>query len=212
LFHGGDEMINFPVSSSVGRILPKEAFYKRLNLSLELKKNFVTDIRRINVENSLTENTLNLKPGAEVTEILVLGLDLKNQTIDNRILEIISRQNQHKIIFLLRFDGQGQLALYQSKLYKTEWQPIGEMILEMRGFNLDQVWDGFVEQIALVLEAERDIKEASVDCRLRRQEDIQRLEKKIFQLEKAARAEKRPKKKFEMAMQVQQLNKKLDEL
>jgi len=205
-------MINFPGGSSVGRILPKEAFYQRLNPSVDLKDKFISDIRRIMIENSLTESTLHLKPGAEVNEILVLGLDLKKQDGDERILEAIARQNPHKILFWLRFEEQGQLALYINKLYKTEWQPLVAMQLETKGFNLDEIWDGYVEQIALSKEAEQVINEIPVAYRLKRQEDMLKLNRKIEQLEKAARVEKQPKKKFELAMQVQQLKQELDDL
>jgi len=201
-------MISFPGSSTVGRILPKEVFYKKLNLSTDLKGKFVSSIRRIVVENSLTENTLHLKPGTEVNEIIVLALDLKKQAVDDRIPEIIARQNKHNILFWLRYEEQGQLALYFNKLYKTEWQPLESMYLETKGFTLDEVWNGYVEQIALNNESGQIIEEAPVAYRLKRQEDILKLEKSIEQLDKAARAEKQPKKKFELAMQVQKLKKK----
>ena len=205
-------MILFPGGSTVGHILPKEEFYKRLHLSGELKEKFVSDIRRITIENSLTENTLHLKAGTEVVEILVLVLDLKKKAVDDRILEQIARNNKHHILFWLRFEEQGQLALYINKLYKTEWQPPDAMKLETNGFSLDEVWNGYVEQIALFKASEPSVNEVPVAYRLRRQETIQKLEKNIEQLEKAARSEKQPKKKFELAMQVQQLMKELSEL
>lgn len=205
-------MIRFPGGSTVGRILPKEEFYKRLHLSGELKEKFVSDIRRITIENSLTENTLHLKPGTEVVEILVLALDLKKQAVDDRILEQIARNNKHNILFWLRFEGQGQLALYINKLYKTDWQPLDAMQLETNGFSLDEVWSGYVEQIAMLEAAEHSVNQAPVAYRLRRQEAVLKLEKNIEQLEKAAWAEKQPKKKFELAMQVQHLKKELNEL
>ena len=204
-------MILFPGGSAVGRILPKEEFYKRLKINSDLKGKFVSDIRRITVENSLTENTLHLKPGSDVVEIIVLALDLKKQTVDERILEHIARQNKHNILFLMRFEEQGQLALYFSKLYKTEWQSLEAMQLETKGFTLDEVWHGYVEQIAISEESEPVAKEVPIAYRLRRQEEILKLKNSIEKLEKAARSEKQPKKKFELAMQAQQLTKELDE-
>ena len=205
-------MIRFPGSSAVGKILPKEEFYKRLSLSTELKNKFVSDIRRITLENSLSEKSLRLQSGSEIVEILVLALDLKKREVDERILEQIARQNKHHILFLLRFDELGQLALYINKLYKTEWQSLETMQLETRGFRLDEVWNGYAEQIALHKEPGCSDDEVPIAYRLRRLEDIQRLEKSIDQLEKAARAEKQPKKKFELAMQARQLKKELNEL
>ena len=205
-------MILFPGGSSVGRILPKEAFYKQLNLSIEIKNSFVSDIKRIMIENSLTEHSLHLKPGTEVIEILVLSIDLKKQAYDNRILENIARQNKHKILFWLRFEGQNQFSLYFNKLYKTDWQPTDSLNLETKGFTLDDVWNGYIEQIALIKEPELIVKEISVAYRLKRQDEYLKLERNIDQLEKAARTEKQPKKKFELAMQVQQLKKEQENL
>ncbi len=205
-------MITFPGGTSIGRVLPKEAFYKQLNLSSELKDKFVSDIRRLVVENSLTAATLHLNPGLNVVEILVLALDLKAQSVDDRILENIARQNKHHLLFWLRFEHSGQLALYFNKLYKTAWQPNAEMQLKLTGFTLDEIWDGFVEQIALEGSSNSTVIEASMAFRLKRQEDIRRLRKRIEQLESAARSEKQPKKKFELAMQIQQLTRELDEI
>ena len=55
-------MIEFPVSTRIHKRLPKEAFYKRLTLSAALKEKFVDDIERIVIENSLSNNSLNLTP------------------------------------------------------------------------------------------------------------------------------------------------------
>ena len=205
-------MIRFPGATTVGRILPKEEFYKRLTISVELKEKFISDIRRITVENSLTEHTLRLKPGTEVVEIIVLAFDLKKKEVDNRILEIVARQNPHNILFWLRFEEQGQFSIYINKLYKTQWQPLEAMQLESIGFTLDDVWNGYIEQIALLKKPDPSVSDAPVAHRLKRQEELLKLEKNIEKLENAARAEKQPKKKFELAMQVQQLKRELNEL
>ena len=201
-------MISFPGGTSVGRVMPKEEFYKRLNLSADLKALFVSDVQRITFENSLTVQTLNLGAKSELNEIIVLGMDLKNQTFDDRIIEVIARQNPHKILFWLRFEGQSQLALYVYKLYKTEWHSLEDAQLVTVGFSLDEIWSGYVEQIALRQE-NLSASETPIEFRLRRQDAIQKLEKNIEKLEQAARAEKQPKKKFELAMQAQQQKKEL---
>lgn len=206
-------MIQFPKSTAIGRILPKEAFYKRLTLSNELKERFVSDVRRITLENSLTSNSLHLEAKAEIDEILVLAIDLKKQEFDYRIVESIARHNVHKIIFVLRFEQQAQLALYYSKLYKTFWEPISDLNLEAKGFTLDEIWSRFIEQIALHKNPElQNVDTTNIDDRLKKQEAFEKLEKEIEKTEKLARAEKQPKKKFELAMKVQQLKKNLREL
>ena len=205
-------MIQFPSSTVVNRLLPKEAFYKRLALSADLKDRFVSDIRRITIENSLTVNTLHLDRSGELIEIIVLSLDLKKQQFDNRIIETIARQNPHKILFLLRYEELGLLALYTSKLYKRDWEKLSEMQLELSGFSLDEIWNRFVEQIALRNETKLPESEMTVAERLKRQDAIVKMEREIEKLEALARAEKQPKRKFELAMQVQSLQNTLRKL
>lgn len=204
-------MIKFPSTARVGRTMPKEAFYKQLNLSAELKEKFVSDVRRITMEYALTAESINVDKSDELVEILVLSIQLKKQEFDYRIVETIARQNKHKLIFVLSFEDQEQLALYSSKLYKTDWLPAEETKLEARGRTIAEIWNGFIEQIALI-----DEKPAaapmSVEERLRRQEQIAKLRKDLEKLERMTRKEIQPKKKFELYQQVQALKKRLEEI
>ena len=204
-------MIKFPSTAHVGRTMPKEAFYKQLNLSTELKEKFVSDVRRITMEYALTAESINVDKSDDLLEILVLTIQLKKQEFDYRIVETIARQNKHKLIFVLDFDDQQQLALYSSKLYKTPWLPTEKIKLEARGANIAEIWIGFVEQIALTNETPAAAP-MSVEERLRRQERIEKLRKDIAMLERRTRKETQPKKKFELYQQVQALKKQLEEI
>ena len=204
-------MIEFPSSTVIGRLMPKETFYKRLTMSNELKAKFVTDVRRIILENSLTKTTLNLEPGKSVTEILVMAIDLKKQGFDYRIIESIARQNKHQLVFLLRYEDQGQFSVYYNKLYKTEWKQLNDMTLAAKGFTLDDVWYGFLEQVALRDDTIAHRADDDIDAKLQRQDAILRLQKDIEKLEKLARGEKQPKKKFELYQQFQDLKKRLED-
>lgn len=72
-------MIDFPESTHVHRRIPKEAFYKHLSITSELKEKFVSDVDRIYVEWSLTKENLHLDREADTKEILVLIVELKRQ-------------------------------------------------------------------------------------------------------------------------------------
>lgn len=199
-------MLIFPSAAVVGRIMPKEAFYQRLHLSGQLRQKFVTDVKRIVMEYKLAPDTINVARGAEVSEILILSLDLKKQTMDYRIVENIARQNAHKLLFLIKYEEQGHLALYYHKLYQTAWASLDNINLEVRGFDLDTVWEGFIDQIAFS-NAEGKMMNAnlSIDERLEKQDRINRLQKKIDKLERLSRNEIQPKKKFELYTQLQDL-------
>lgn len=108
-------MIDFPESTKTNRRIPKEAFYKHLSLSTALKSKFVSDISRIVAENSLTKGNLNLVKDSEIKEILLLSIELKKQDYDQRIIEAIAKGNPHKLVFLMSYEDQKQLACLLSE-------------------------------------------------------------------------------------------------
>lgn len=205
-------MINLPTTTAVNRRIPKEAFYKHLPLTKVLKEKFVSDVERISVENSLTKENLNLTVDSGIKEILLLTVVLKKQEFDARVLEAIARQNQHKLVFQLAYEGNRQLALYHGKLYRTEWMDAAKLELKPKGFSLDEIWDSFVEQIALYEERVDNIGILSIDERLSLQEKILRLEKMIKKTEAAAWKEQQPKKQFEIYSRLRDYKQKLEEL
>ena len=203
-----DTLLTFPKSTVVGKIMPKEAFYKKLTIGTDLKEKFVTDIKKIVWQNKLTSATLNIDKGKSITEILVLYIELKKQELDYKIIETIARQNTHKVLFVLLYENLAQLAIFHNKLYKSDWQGSEHLEPNIKGLNLDDVWTGFVSQISNVpIERGQDLDE-----RLAKQEQIARLKKDIEKLEKQARGEKQPKRKFEMVQELQEMKKSLEGL
>lgn len=82
--------------------------------------------------------------------------------------------------------------------------------MHINGSDVDAVYESFVRQIAgdalpLVKDPTESLKE-SVD----RDERKTKLQKEMERIEKLARNEKQPKKKFELAQQVQKLRKELE--
>lgn len=191
--------------------MPKEAFYKRLTLNSEVRDKFVSDVKRIVLEYKLAPDTLNVEKGREITEILVLYIDLKKKDMDYRIVENIAQQNAHKLLFLLKFHDQGQLVLYYNKLYKTSWMPLADMKLDAKGLNIDSIWEGFIEQIGLKEDVVCHGDSLSVAEKLKKQDTILKLQKEIEKLERNSRNEKQPKKRFELFTRLRDLKENLAE-
>ena len=205
-------MIEFPAATAVHRRLPKEAFYKHLPLTKILKEKFVSDVDRIVVENSFTKENLNLASDAEIKEIMLLSISLKSQEFDGKVIEAIARQNPHKLVFLLSFEDQQQLAVYHNKLYRTLWMKHDEIALKLQGYSLDEIWDSFIEQIALYEERAEQTDAFSIEDRLAIQDQILKLEKQIDKTENAMWKEQQPKKKFELHTRLREYQKKLEDL
>lgn len=205
-------MFGFPGNTAVGRRLPKEAFYRHLSLSAALKDRFISDVDRIIVENSLTKSSLNLDKDAKIKEILLLGISLKKQKFDRKIIEAIARQNPHKLIFLLQYGDERQLAVYYSKLYRTEWKKEKDLSLTLSGGTLDEIWESLVSQIAIHSDPIRNQKKQPLDEQLKKQEEADRLNKLIKKTEAAAWRQQQPKKRFELYTRLQEYKSQLEEI
>lgn len=205
-------MIEFPESTRVHRRIPKEAFYQNMELSSALKEKFVSDVDRVFVENSLSAESLRLTKDSEIKEILLIMVALKKKDYDSKILEAIARQIPYRIVFLIAFEGEAQLALYQRKLYKTPWNKEENLTLTAEGFSLNEIWDGFVEKIALQESAVPEKSELTTEEKLALQARIEKLEKLVQKAEAAAWKEQQPKKRFTLYTQLNEYKRELEDL
>jgi len=205
-------MIDFPEATRIHKRVPKEAFYKRLPLTAALREKFVTDVDKIFIENSLTMKSLRLTKESDVKEILLIAISLKKKEFDGRIVEAIARQNPHNLVFLLTLESERQLALYHGKLYRSPWILERDVTLTPNGFSLKEIWNSFIEQIALAKEPIETVDELTIDQRLALKEKILNLEKQIQKAEAAAWKETQPKKRFALYSNVQKLKHELEDL
>ena len=72
--------------------------------------------------------------------------------------------------------------------------------------NLDKVWENIVVDIGGVSIADGN----PLDEQIAADERRQKIEKEIAKLEKQARAEKQPKKKFELVQQIKMLERRIN--
>ena len=91
------------------------------------------------------------------------------------------------------------------KLMQTDWRPTESCTIELRGLNLDKVWENIVVDIGGVRIADGN----TLDEQIAADERRQKIEKEIAKLEKQARAEKQPKKKFELVQKIKELQRRI---
>ncbi len=212
-------MLGFPQTTEFNKRIPKQKFYENLDVSPALKRVFVEQIKLIHWRNKLAESTLNIAPGQAVTEIEVIEIKLTQPQLDEAVLRQIDKEIPYHILFVLSYGNKvqawtgykeaaesGKKAFKVNKYYHTEWMLEDELILDIEGLNMDAVWDNFIIQIGGVeLEQGNDLAEQiAVD------ERKEKLIKEIEKLEKQARNEKQPNKKFELAQKVKALKEKLN--
>lgn len=206
-------MIKLPLSIRVHKKIPKEYFYKHYSMNSVQKEKFVLNVDSIFAEYKLTKENLNLTTNSEVDEIIILSISLRKPEIDNKVLEVIAKNNHHLLVFVLNYDSLQQLSLYhKGKIYKTKWYNACEELIGVNGFSLKDIWDNFIKQIALTDERAIGVDALSIDERLDLQEKILKLEKKIELLTVNIAKEIQPKKKYDKFTQLTKYKEELENI
>lgn len=135
----------------------------------------------------------------------MLLVTLKKKNFDEKNIAILSKLIPQNILFILEYEGQSKLAIYHTKLMQTDWKPTESCIIELRGLNLDKVWENIIRSLELGVWNEK----LTLDENIALHEQQEKLKKQIEKLEKKARAEKQPKKKFELVQQIKKLKEEL---
>lgn len=216
-------MLELPRSTEFNKRIPKQKFYENLQITPELKKSFVDQIKVIHWKNKIAATTVNLAPGEQVTELEVFSVRLTEGSLNEAILRQIDREIPYHILFLLEYEGKvqawigyketsgsGNAAFKVNRYYHTEWMPPQDLPLRMEGLTIDTVYENFVRQIAGdALEGghEETLKE-SVD----RSEKKAQLEKQIAALQRKMRKEKQLNVQMKLNTEIKALKKELEEI
>lgn len=207
-------MLGFPQTTEFNKRIPKQKFYENIDVSPALKRIFVEQIKLIHWRNKLAVSTMNIAPGETVTEIEVIEIKLAVPQLDEAVLRQIDKEIPYHILFILSYEGKvqawtgykeatesGKNAFKVNKYYHTEWVPENDLNLKIEGLNIDAVWEHFIIQVGGVkVEQGKSLGE-----QIQHDDQKARLEKEIARLEKQARAERQPKKKFELVQQIKRL-------
>lgn len=117
-------MLRLPKSTEFGRKISKQKFYAHLDVSPEIKRLFVEQIKLITWANKLSPQTMNLAAGHTVQEIEVFHIKLTGPELDKRALELMDKQIPYHILFLLeREDGMARLTISYKEAAQTGTTP-----------------------------------------------------------------------------------------
>jgi len=213
-------VLDFPSSTVFNKWVPKKKFYENLSISSRIEKQFVTEIESVYWTHKLSPETLNVSPGARVTEIEVFEVNLKEQQVSDNLIATIDREIPYHLVFVLRYSGKAQLMISykeESKsredkfkvdsYYRTDWIDYEKLTLNIEGLDLDRIYENFIFQIAgdgLNLEKAEDIRDAVMIAKER-----DRLETYITKLEARIRKEKQFNFQLELNQELRKAKEKL---
>lgn len=200
-------MLGLPKTTEMSKQLPKKAIYTKFQMNTAAKAKIDADISRITIVNEIAPNKVNIPAGEDVKSFFVLLVSLKKKEYDKKTIATLSKLIPQNILFVLEYENESRLAIYHTKVMQTEWKPTENQQIELHGLNLDTVWENIVKSLEFGVWNE----ELSLDENLALHEQQEKLQKQITKLEKQARTERQPKKKFELHQKITKLKKELGE-
>lgn len=195
-------MLGLPQSAEVRKPLPKAQLYKRFGWKPSQRESFDGEVSRLDFVNWIAPRTLPaIAEGAEVKEIFVIEVSLKNRDYDPKNIVLLAKSIPQRVIYILRFEDEAMLAVYHSKLFTTPWQSIDAATVALTGLNLDAVWETIVSSIGQFSVAQ----ENSLTEQIKIDEEREKLLRQIASLEHQMNATKQPRRKRVLFLELQKL-------
>ena len=206
-------MLGLPSATEYNKRIPKQKFYENLTVTPALKRIFTEQIQSVIWANKIAPSTMNISVGKEVTEIEAFRIMLNSDSLDESALRQMDRQIPYHILFVLEYNEKVQIwigykeqsagdnAFKVNKYYHTEWLDEQSASVKIEGFDMDKVYENLVRQIG----GFENNTDDSLGKQIADKERREKLEMEIAKLEKLARAEKQPKKKFELVQNIKKL-------
>lgn len=206
-------MLGLPSATEYNKRIHKQKFYENLSVTPALKRIFTEQIQSVIWANKIAPSTMNISAGKEVTEIEAFRIMLNSDSLDESALWQMDRQIPYHILFVLEYNEKVQIwigyreqsagdnAFKVNKYYHTEWFDEQSASIKIEGFDMDKVYENLVRQIG----GFENNTDDSLGKQIADKERREKLEMEIAKLEKLARAEKQPKKKFELVQNIKKL-------
>lgn len=191
-------MLGLPANTELNKQLPKTAIYTKFQMNTSEKAKIDEDISRIVIVNEISPARVHIEPGKEISSFFVLLVTLKRRDFSEKTIITLSKLIPQKMVLVLSYEKEAKLAVYHTKVIQTQWLPLDQLTLELKGLDLDKVWENVIVQIGSI-----QIESGNtLDQQIAEDERKARIQKEIARLEKLARAEKQPRKKFELVQRI----------
>ncbi|MBQ7421695.1 MAG: DUF4391 domain-containing protein [Prevotella sp.] len=228
-----DNLLHYPQSTVVNRVVPKTMFYKFMEVNPRMKSHFVNDVVNITWLYKLSASTLNVTDTEEMKEIEVFVVNLKQPDCPTDLFTFIDTNMPHHIVFVLVHDDSamllinykdwtdfpsGKVASQGARLqhpkfrirqaFASPWVPMADLELSVQGQSLPRIYDNFVAQVSGIGEHKAGAMADIVALK----KQIATAEAELESLQKKMRKEPQLDRQLAMNKQVKAKRKELTEL
>ncbi len=201
-----DNLLKYPESTIVNRVVPKTMFYKFMEVNPRMKTRFVNDVVNIKWLYKLAASTLNVTDTENMKEIEVFVVNLKQPDCTTDLFSFIDTNMPHHIVFILVHDNHAMLLInYKdwaedthtkfkiTQTFVSSWVSLDNLHLQIDGQSMPRIYDNFVAQVS-------GIGEHKAGCMA----DIVALKQQIAAVEAELKSlEKRMRKEPQLDRQIQ---------
>ena len=153
--------LKFPRTTIVDKPVPKNAFYKHLEVNAKIKQHFVDDVASIHWLYKLAPSTINVEDGKQVHEIVVFSAVLKDKDCPNDVFLFIDRNMPRHVVFILEYEDRYKVLLnYKAwkdgqnspfdiiKTFATDWLTAERLLLTLEGQTMDAFYEAMAGQVS----------------------------------------------------------------
>lgn len=216
-----DNILKYPQSTIVNRVVPKTMFYKFMEVNPRMKTRFVNDVVNITWLYKLAASTLNVTDVEDMKEIEVFVVNLKQPDCPTDLFSFIDTNMPHHIVFVLVHDNHAMLLInYKdwaddthtkfkiTQAFTSPWVSLDRLLLQIEGQSLPRIYDNFVAQVSGIGEHKAGCMADIVALK----KQIAAVEAELKSLEKRMRKEPLLDRQMQMNKQVKAKRKELDSL
>lgn len=212
--------LHYPQSTFVGKLVPKNSFYKHLEVNANMKQHFIDDVVAIRWLYKLAPSTINVEDGNAVHEIVVFSAQLKSKDCPDDVFLFIDKNMPRHVVFVLEYDGQYKLLLNNKewldsavgtfkivKSFASEWITSDELNLPLNGLSMDAIYESMAGSVSGFGTTNSEDTKRIVEL----QSMIQKTQKEIIALQKKIRSERQLNRQIEMNGEARALKKQVAE-
>lgn len=216
-----DNLLKYPESTIVNRVVPKTMFYKFMEVNPRMKTRFVNDVVNITWLYKLAGSTLNVTDVEDMKEIEVFVVNLKQPDSPTDLFSFIDINMPHHIVFVLVHDNQAMLLInYKdwaddkhtkfkiTQTFVSSWVALENLHLQIDGQSLPRIYDNFIAQVSGIGEHKAGCMADIVALK----QQIVAVEAELKSLEKRMRKEPQLDRQMQMNKQVKAKRKELESL
>nr|NNM89838.1 DUF4391 family protein [Bacilli bacterium] len=195
-------MLGLPRATEINKPLPKKSLFEKFKPNAADRKLFDDQINRLSIVAEISPETVSVAASAEVSTIYVIAVTMKTADCDKKNIALLSNLIDQRMLFVLQYGDHARLAVYRAKkVFISEEKPTDDWQLNLSGLDLSVVWEHIIAQIASIdLAGGKDI-----DATIAENDRREKLANQIAALEKKARAETQPRRKWDYAEEIKRL-------